>query len=263
MKAITLAALCTTLGVGVATAQRAPGAEYEYGWEVAVSEPGGDARGTVRVRGDDVRVDVEPRERLNLDYLLVRDRGRTLTAVRADRREYETTDAALFPRVAGAALRLTAPVVTVRLSDTAVVVERLGSGGRVEGRETERVRITVRYTVRVGVFGFGGTPERHEVVTEHWVDPTLALAPNPAAELMADIDLAFAQANPRFWERVEDARARALRGAPLRTVVRATVHSQGEAPRSIQRTVTIRDVRARPQPADRFRLPANYRPTGS
>lgn len=111
--------------------------------------------GTVRLHGDDVRIDTDMKENDQdpESYILVLDGGTRMLSVHPRRREVDETSATTFEHIIGTSLRVVRPLVRFRVRDLVITPERLGAGGTMLGYDTEHVRLTERYTVHITAMG--------------------------------------------------------------------------------------------------------------
>ena len=180
-------------------------------------------RGTVTWIGDRGRIDVTPDHARPAgdDYLLLRNGGRRILSVHPEDRAYSVVDDTVFERIVGWALQSVDEFVHLELEDVRIEGERLGRGEMMEGRATERFRLTQEYTVRVSVPLVQDPRIRQRVVTEYWVAPELTLIGNPLIDLLATVETALAQHDPSFVRRSKAARTSLFSGTPLKLVVRS------------------------------------------
>jgi hypothetical protein len=177
--------------------------------------------GTVRVAGGRARIDTD--ERNKDEYLLVANGGRTVFVVHTDKQTFEEHDADDFARIVGTAMRSVGPVLKMSVGDVRLDSARLGSGGTVAGRPTQRVQLRRQWTTTMRVMGFVKTDMRGSAVAEYWADPTLPLMRNPLLDIVSTSLLALAAADERFLEAGDAARAKLFSGSPLRADIRFTM----------------------------------------
>jgi hypothetical protein len=246
------------LGVPAAT-QHTPGNDYIYTFRVTESGKSDVTSGTARVHGDRVRIDMDGRNKRD-EYILVTDSGRQMLSVHPDRKEVDRTTVPGFENVIGTALRTVSPLVKFQVLNPKVTWQRVETGTRMLGYATEHVRITEQYDVKIAAMGFDGGTERNTVVTDYWVSPGLDLGPNPLLTLLTNSSTATGQTDRAFVQQVRDARADALQGTPLRTVITEVTDKPGKEPsKKTVRTIEITSVRQAPQPAAMFEVPSGYR----
>lgn len=217
--------------------------------------------GTVRLRGDDVRIDVDRKSNDNDpgSYILVLDGGTRMLSVHPSRHEVDEIDAATFERIIGVSLRAVRPLVRFRVHDLTVTPERIGAGGTMLGYATEHVRLTEHYAVHITAMGFDGGDETVSVVNDYWVSPGLDLGRNPLLGLLDRAETATAQTDASFARQEDAARASLLRGTPLRTVSTVTTTDHGGTSKQTVRTTEITSLRREAQPASLFEVPSGYR----
>jgi hypothetical protein len=238
----------------------------EYRYDFTVTKAGEPAStGTVYVAGDRWRIDFAGRgEKKSGDYLLSQDGGRTVTIVHPDERSYSVHAADDFERIVSRVMRGLDAVMTLQLHDAKVAAAALGAGEAVAGRPTQRYRLTQEYVVSVGMFGFSS--DKHErVVTEYWVDPTLALPHNPVVEMMSTLETALAQHDDAFVRRSDEARRKLFRGVPLKVVVTAESTDEedddaaaGAVERKV-RTIQLGEVQRVAIEPPVFQVPAGFK----
>jgi hypothetical protein len=207
---------------------------YQYTFRIQTDDDT-PVTGRAWVAGDRARIEMDRDESANPGkrrgaagglgddgYLVVTDGGRTLLAVSPSKREYSTTSADEFERMIGTAMQAADRMLTMEVSDLDVTGRRLGPGGPVAGRSTQRGRLAADYESRMGALGFTVRMLNH-VEADYWVAPDLQLPRNPLAELMLAVPTVLAQHDRDFTTRMTAGR-RALvgDGTPLKVVLTAT-----------------------------------------
>jgi hypothetical protein len=139
--------------------------------------------------------------------------------VHAEQRTYEEHDADEFAHVVGMAMRATGPVLKVAVRDVRIDTVRLGAGGTVAGRQTQRMRLDQRWRTSMRVMGFVKEDMSGEAHGEYWADPTLPLMRNPLLDIVSSSLMALAAADESFLAKSEAARARLFRGSPLKAEI--------------------------------------------
>ena len=190
-------------------------------------------RGTVTVLGDRARMDVEKGSVAQVghrnakvsassdngsDWFLLTDGGRRIAIVDDDKEAYQEMDAASFTGLIGTVMRAMDTFMTMEVEQPTVFVQRVGDGGTVAGRATQRWAVVQEFTTNVGILG-KTTREMHRVVTDYWIAPGLELPDNPLFELVTRGETAMAQADQKYVARVARARESLPKGAALRIVV--------------------------------------------
>ena len=191
------------------------------------------SRGTMMVLGDRTRIDVEKGSEARVarggarvtassdgghDWFLLTDGGRRLAIVDADEEKYAEMDAATFTGIIGTAMRAVDAFMTMEVEQPTVSVQRLGDGGTVAGKRTERWAVVQEFTTNVGIMG-KTQREMHRVVTDYWIAPGLELPDNPLWELVTRGETALAQADKQYVSSVARARASLPKGAALRVTI--------------------------------------------
>ena len=219
-----------------------------------------DMSGTVRLHGDDVRIDVDRKQNDNDPgaYILVLDGGTRMLSVHPSKHKADEIDAAKFERIVGISLRFVRPLVRFRVRDVSITPQRLGAGGTMLGYATEHVRLTEHYTVHITAMGFDGGDETVSVVNDYWVSPGVDLGRNPLLALLDRAGTAMAQSDADFVHQEDAARASLLRGTPLRAVSTVTTTDHDGTPKETVRTTEITSLRREAQPASLFEVPSGY-----
>ena len=192
-------------------------------------------RGTVTVLGDRARMEVEKGSRVRAgdanasatvanaggrNWFLLTEDGRRITIVDPEKETYQEMDAASFTGLIGTVMRAMDTFMTMEIEQPTVYAQRVGDGGTVAGRRTERWALVQEFTTNIGMLG-KTSREMHRIVTDYWIAPGLALPDNPLFELVTRGEAALAQSDKHYVERVDRARRSLPKGAPLRIVVTA------------------------------------------
>jgi hypothetical protein len=226
MRYALLTALClASVDLGAQTPR-----SYSYDFRLDPGSKSGDViTGTVRVAGKRARIDTDEHKRDgDPGYLLVDDDGRTVYAVHPDKKTYEQHDADEFARVVGTAMRAAQPVLKVSVHDARVDTARLGDGGTVAGRATQRVELTQRWSTSLRVLGFTKEGMHGSSVAWYWADPSFALMRNPLFDIVSTSLMALAASDNDFLSRADRARARLFHGSPLKATIRLTMTEERE-----------------------------------
>ena len=207
--------------------------------------------GTVTVLGDRARMDIEKGSSARVgsggakvtassddghDWFLLTDGGRRIAIVDDDKEEYHEMDAATFTGLIGTVMRAMDTFMTMEVEQPSVFVQRVGDGGAIAGRPTERWAVVQEFTTNVGILG-KTTREMHRVVTDYWIAPGLTLPDNPIFELVTRGETALAQADKNYVARVARARASLPKGAALRVVVTS---ASSELPNGVVKPPQVR-----------------------
>lgn len=198
-----------------------------YTFTMTSSDDDDVSRGTVRAAGDRTRIDLESSSGNKANsWLLVTNGGRTVAVVNPSERSYAEMDADKFANIIGTAMRVVDAFLTLEVEDVTVETQRVGPGGTIAGRPTERWALVQEFVVNVGMFG-KTTPQLHRVVTDYWIARDTEMPRNPLFEMLSTAETALAQSNRAFVQ-LTDARRRELpRGAPMRIVV-TSAHSEAD-----------------------------------
>lgn len=214
------------LASGPASAQAPRAYSYDFRLDPG-SKDGKVILGTVRVAGSRARIDTnEHAGDGDPGYLLLADDGKTVYAVHPDKKTYEQHDADEFARAVGTAMRAAGPVLKVSVQNARVDTARLGDGGTVAGRATQRVELTQRWSTSLRVLGFTKEGMRGSSVAWYWADPSFALMRNPLLDIVSTSLLTLAASDDEFLTRAELARGRLFRGSPLKATIRLTMSEE-------------------------------------
>lgn len=231
------------------------------------------SRGTMLVLGDRARIDVEKGSSARVvgggakvtataddrDWFLLTEGGRRIAIVDSDKRKYAEMDAVTFTGIIGTAMRAVDAFMTMEVEQPTVFVQRLGDGGTVAGRKTERWAVVQEFTTSVGIMG-KTQREMHRVVTDYWIAPGLALPDNPVWELVTRGETALAQADQQYVARVARARGSLPKGAALRVVVTSAsseLPAGSVKPPKVQR-LEITSIAQVPASRALFEVPKGY-----
>ena len=191
------------------------------------------SRGTVTVLGDRARIDVEKGSSARVasggakvtassdgghDWFLLTEGGKRIAIVDSDKQSYAEMDAATFTGLIGTVMRAVDAFMTMEVEQPTVFVQRLGDGGTIAGKRTERWAVVQEFTTNVGIMG-KTQREMHRVVTDYWIAPGLELPENPLWELVTRGETALAQADKKYVASVARARGSLPEGAALRVVI--------------------------------------------
>lgn len=246
--ALALAATAA-LGTPLVAQNAAPATALRYQFTMTTAEEKS-SRGTMTVLGDRARIDVEKGSAARVtsggakvtassdggdDWFLLTEGGRRIAIVDGDKREYSEMDAATFTGLIGTVMRAVDAFMTMEVEQPTVFVQRLGDGGTVAGRKTERWAVVQEFTTNVGIMG-KTQREMHRVVTDYWIAPGQALPDNPLWELVSRGETALAQADKGYVERVARARRSLPEGAALRIVITS---ASSELPKGTVKTPKV------------------------
>ncbi len=206
-----------------ATAERG----VRYTFTMTSSDDGDEtSRGTVRTAGDRTRIDLQGANGKSSNWLLVTDGGQTVAIVNPQERSYTEMSADKFANIIGTAMRVVDAFLTLKVEDVTVETQRVGPGGTIAGRPTERWALVQEFVVNVGMFG-KTTPQLHRVVTDYWIARDTDMPRNPLFEMLAGAETALAQSDRDFVRLTETRRRQLPRGAPMRIVV-TSAHSEAD-----------------------------------
>ena len=184
------------------------------------------SRGMVRAAGDRTRIDLQGSSGKSSSWLLVTDGGRTVAVVNPGERSFTEMSADKFANIIGTAMRVVDAFLTLEVEDVTVETQRVGPGGTIAGRPTERWALVQEFVVNVGMFG-KTTPQLHRVVTDYWIARDTDMPRNPLFEMLAGAETALAQSDRDFVRLTETRRRQLPRGAPMRIVV-TSAHSDAD-----------------------------------
>jgi len=206
-----------------ATTQR--GLQYSFTM-TSTDEKGGASRGTVRSLGDRTRIDMQGDHGKSDTWLLVTDGGRTVAIVNPTDRKFTEMDADKFANIVGTAMKVVDAFLTLDVEDVTIETQRVGPGGTIAGRPTERWALVQEYVVNIGMFG-KTTPQIHRVVTDYWIARDADMPRNPLFEMLSTTETALAQSSRDFVRQTEARRRELPRGAAMRIVV-TSAHSEAD-----------------------------------
>lgn len=234
-----------------------PPSDYVYTFRTTGNTDDNPTSGTVRAHGDHIRIDMD--ENHSDDYILLTNGGQQMMSVHPDRKEVDQMSALKFEHIVGISLKAVSPMVKFNVLNDRIRSERIGAGPKLLGYATEQVRITGQFDIHIVALGFNGGTEHHTVVADYWFSPGLYLGDNPLLTLLEHVGTAMAQTDADFVQSEESARARALQGTPLRTVVKETsVDDKGKS-ETKTRTIEITSLRIEAQQPALFEVPSGYR----
>lgn len=244
----------------VAGAQTPRAYSYDFTLDTHGKDSDKPVHGTVRVAGNRARVDTDEHKK-DGEYLLLSEGGRRVFVVHPKDQSFQEYDADEFARIVGTALRAVGPVVKFDVRDATIDTARLGSGGTVAGRSTNRVRVDQHWKTTIKVFGFG-KEMRGSAASEYWSDPSLPLMRNPILDLTSVATLALGASDEDFLARSDAARERLFRGAPLRAELHTRIAGD-EGPDDTRLRYEV--TRYTPGPVDEsaLQLPKGYRRSSS
>lgn len=237
----------------LALAQAPKGYRYTFTYSGDGMAP---VSGITEAAGTRARIDIDGHS--DPQYILVDNATHQVTMVYPDRKEYSVVADTTFQRLVGSVLAAL-PVVSIQLSDAKVSGSTLGSGGVIAGHSTDRYQVVQEFTVNVSAFGFQAAGMHQRVVSEYWIARDLKLPSNPLVTLLAQITTVLAQSDREFAHRSAEALRPAVRGTPLKVVVRSETKSgdKGEVASKTQTLLVTSIVPATVDPS-RFAVPAGY-----
>lgn len=223
----------TVRTASASAAHGAPANGLRYTFTMNSSEEDA-TRGTMTVLGDRARMDIAKGSSAKVsssggatitaksdggrDWFLLTQNGRRITIVDPEERNYQEMDAESFTGLVGTVMRVMDKFMTLEVQEPTVSVQRLGNGGQVAGRPTERWAVVQEFTMNVGMLG-KTKQELHRIVTDYWIAPGLSLPDNPLFELVSRGEAALTQGDAGYVARVARARAMLPKGAAMRVVV--------------------------------------------
>ena len=228
--ALALAATVALPAPRALVAQSATALRYQFTMTTAEEKS---SRGTMTVLGDRTRIDVVKGSTARVtsggakvtakadgesDWFLLSEGGRRIAIVDDEKKSYAEMDAATFTGLIGTVMRAVDAFMTMEVEQPTVFVQRLGDGGTIAGKKTERWAVVQEFTTNVGLMG-KTQREMHRVVTDYWIAPGLELPENPLWELVTRGETALAQADKGYVARVARARGSLPDGAALRVVI--------------------------------------------
>ncbi len=234
-----------------------PPSDYMYTFRTTKEDDNDPTSGTVRAHGDRIRIDMDKEN--SHDYILLTNGGQEMMSVHPDKREVDQMSSPKFEHIIGTSLKMVSPMVKFHVLNDRIRSDEIGAGPRLLGYATEQVRITQQFDVHIVALGFDGGTEHHTVVTDYWVSPGLYLGNNPLLALLEHAGTAMAQTDADFVQSEESARAKALQGTPLRTVVKVTTVDDKGKSKTETRTIEITSLKIGAQPAGLFEVPSGYR----
>ena len=234
-----------------------PPSDYMYTFRTTGDSDDDPTLGTVRAHGDRIRIDMSKNN--SDDYILLTNGGQQMMSVHPDKKEVEQMAAPNFEHIIGTSLKAVSPMVKFNVLNDRIRSNKIGAGPKLLGYATEQVRITEQFDIHIVALGFNGGTKHHTVVTDYWVSPGLYLGDNPLLALLEHAGTAMAQTDAGFVQSEESARARALQGTPLRTVVNETSVDDKGVSKTKTRTIEITSLKIEAQPPALFEIPSGYR----
>jgi hypothetical protein len=230
---------------------------YTYEFELDEGHRGGEVtHGTVRVSGDRARVDVDSREG-KPEYFLLTDGGRTVYVVHPDRRTMERHDGDAFASIVGAGLRAAAPVVRFTMRDFSIDTLRLGDGGTVAGRHTQRTGVQEHWRLTMRAMGIVEEEMTGRTTATFWTDPTLTLMRNPMYDIVSSAMYAMAGSDREFSAASQATRRALLRGGLLKADI---TYDAGGGDREHERLrYEVLRITTAPVDESALALPKDYR----
>ncbi|MEO7041110.1 MAG: hypothetical protein ABI035_02510 [Gemmatimonadaceae bacterium] len=234
-----------------------PPSDYVYTFRATGDSDKDPTSGTVRAHGDRMRIDMDKNH--SGEYILLTDGGQKMTSVHPDKKEVDQMSVPKFEHIIGTSLKAVSPMVKFNVLNDRIGSERIGAGAKMLGYATDQIRITEQFDVHIVALGFNAGTEHHTVVTDYWVSPGLYLGDNPLLALLEHAGTAMAQTDADFVQSEASARASALRGTPLRTVVKETTVDDKGKSNTTTRTIEITSLNIGAQSAALFEIPSGYR----
>ncbi|MBI1810307.1 MAG: hypothetical protein HYR75_10450 [Gemmatimonadetes bacterium] len=191
---------------------------YTYDFRLEEGRGGEVTTGTVRVSGDRARVDVDSRKD-DPEYFLLADGGRTLYVVHPERRTAERHDGDAFASIVGTGLRAASPVVQFTMREFSIDTLRLGDGGLVAGRRTQRSGVQEQWRLTMRAMGIVEEEMRGRASSTFWTDPTLPLMRNPVYDIVHSAMYAMASSDKRFSDASQATNRALARGGLLKADV--------------------------------------------
>lgn len=248
------------------TAARKNGWEYEFRITTQDGAKKGEAPviGKAEVFGEETRVTLEPREGRRRDrnrrgeYLLISEQGRQIAVIRPNDKEYNVLSADSLAHMVSVGLNAAGRLVDLQLGGLDVSSEKLGTGERIAGYDTERHRMSQAYRIDMRIFGARPTL-RGKLITDFWVAPALQVPGNPFFDFFAMLPNALAMQSPDYVRKSLAERSKIFETLPLRTVATLEMTDQeGKVSRSSS-TIEVTSIRRASLDPDRFEIPSRYK----
>lgn len=178
------------------------------------------------------------------------DGGGTLTIIDPREKTYTEIRTEEIFSTLGAMMKSMGGMFRLEVENPSVDVRETGDGGTIEGYETRKYVIDSSYDLSMRVMGM----TRRTTVqsqTEAWVTD--------------DIDTEFAtfiqqrglKTGMEDFDRLIDQQANAMKGFPLKQIIRTTTTS-GDRSDTSTTTMTVSNIREENVPASQFQVPAGY-----
>lgn len=238
-----------------------PEPDYSYTFR---SQGEGDApAGTVFVRGDDERIDLDRRNTRGTEYILLKDNGEHMFVVYPDRRMMQEINSDTFADAVGVSLRKTRGVMRTRVTNATVKSHLINSTTHLLGCIVSHYRVIQRFDVQVKVFGLFGGTEHHVIRSDYWICPGLSLGTNPLLQLIENATAGLARTDTRYEQLYDSVRRSLPPGAALRTEVRDEVGADADSTTDVSSApdlaIEITSITHVINPSWMFRVPTGFR----
>lgn len=189
-------------------------------------------------------------------YVLVADGGQRMMMVDTKKKEYYDFNIDQMMAGMSGALKALGGMVKMEMTDVALDVTEVGDGGKVEGYDTRKLRMTQSFTMSMSMLGRKSTTKTADT-TDVWVAPALKQAQNPflrAGNSAAGVDFG----NPEFRRQMLAANEKMAVGALLKSDGRSVATDDKGKQTLTRTTMEVTNIQRGPVAAAVFEIPAGY-----
>jgi hypothetical protein len=254
-------------GALVVVAVPAAGQGITYDFRVTSSQGEGDkARevaaivGRGRVDGDRARIDlVDVKNGGALaskdGYVVVTGGGQRMLMVNPQEQQYYAFNVDQMMAGMSGALKALGGMVKMEMSGVRLDVADVGDGGKLQGYDTRKLRMTQAFTMSMSMLGRKTTSTTVDT-TELWVAPALKQVQNPFLRAGTAVGVDFG--NPDFRRQLAAVNEKLSAGALLRSVGRSVSTDEKGKQTVTTSTMEVTNVQRGPIAAAVFEIPKGY-----
>lgn len=213
----------------------------------------GSLAGTAWIEGQQIRMEISEGDDVifkDNSVVLSKDSGSTLILLDPREKTYTEFRVEDVFSALGSMMKAAGGMFKMEIANPKVDVRDAGDGGTIEGYATRRYVINSSYDMNMRVMGMS-RKMNIQSETETWATDQIG------TEFRTFVQQRGLKTGMEDLDRLIDQQASAVKGFPLKQVVKTTTTSGGR-PQTSTTTMTITKIRETDVPSSRFEIPAGY-----